>query len=177
MLSVNGRMRRPRPAARTMALVGITGMSGISLTIKGAPRIISRIISRRFAGYSDRQAIVTGHDGRTTAPAPRTSDLGVGALGLLFLLVGLLEEIDTDLVAIDPGQFAAAIGKSGRRQQQEEFLQMQTLDGTIDRQLGAGLGDVLHHTVAPPGAIDAHHVRGKTALKCDAIALAPFRCR
>src|SRR6185437_7787056 len=49
------------------------------------------------------------------------------ALAGLFLLVALLEEVDADLVAVNPGQFAAAIGEARGRQQQEEFLQMQPL--------------------------------------------------
>ena len=97
-----------------------------------------------------------------------------GAPRGLLLLVALLEEIDADLIAIDPGQFAAAIGQSGGRQQQEEFLQMQPLDRAFHRELCAGLGNVFHDAVAAPGAVDAHHVRGDAAFERDALALAPF---
>src|ERR1700730_634805 len=96
------------------------------------------------------------------------------APALPFLFVAWLEEIDPDLVAIDPGWRAAAIGKSGRRQQQEEFLQMQPFDRAFDGKLRAGFGDVFHDAIAPPGAVDAHHVRGYPALEGDAFALAPF---
>ena len=50
----------------------------------------------------------------------------------LLLLVAGFEEIDADLIAVDPGQLAAAVGQAGGRQQQEEFLEMQPLDGTFD---------------------------------------------
>ena len=46
------------------------------------------------------------------------------ALAGLFLLVALLQESDTDLVAVDPGELAAPVGQTGGRQQQEEFLQV-----------------------------------------------------
>src|ERR1700756_5285335 len=36
---------------------------------------------------------------------------------------------------------------------------MQSLDGTLDLQLRAVLGDVGHLAVAPPGAVDTHHMR------------------
>src|SRR5215470_13824193 len=97
------------------------------------------------------------------------SGLGRGAAGGL-PLVALPQEVDADLVAIDPGELAAAIGKAGRRQQQEEFLQVQALDGTLDRQLGAGFGDVLHGAVAPPGAVDGHHVSRNAPLEYDPLA-------
>src|SRR5580693_8117716 len=96
------------------------------------------------------------------------------APALPFLFVAWLEEIDPDLVAVDPGELAAAIGKSGGRQQQEELLQMQSFDRALDGELRTGLGDVFHDAVAPPGAVDAHHVRGYPALEGDAFALAPF---
>src|ERR1700742_2835072 len=98
------------------------------------------------------------------------------ALAALLLLVGQLEEGDADLVAVDPGQFAAAIGEAGGRQQQEEFLQMEPLDRSLDRELRTALRDVFHLALAPPGAVDAHHVRGNAALEGDALALATL-CR
>ena len=68
---------------------------------------------------------------------------------LVVLLLAGLQEGDADLVAIDPGELAAPVGEAGGRQQQEEFLQVQALDRALDRQLGAGLGDVLDGAVAP----------------------------
>src|SRR5882757_188981 len=109
---------------------------------------------------------------------PRKSS-NVGSLraasGRLLLLVALFQKIDADLVAIDPCQLAAAIGQSCGRQQQEKFFQMQAFDRTLDSELGAGLGHIFHGAVAPPGAVDAHHVRGYAALKCVTIAPASFR--
>src|ERR1700689_1283534 len=75
----------------------------------------------------------------------------------LFLLVAGFKEIDADLVAVDPGQFATAIGETRGGQQQEEFLEMQSIDGAFDREFGAGLRNVFHRAIAPPGAVDAHH--------------------
>src|ERR1700749_1994013 len=51
---------------------------------------------------------------------------------------------------------------------------MKAFDGAFDGQLGAGLGDVLHGAVAPPGAVDPHHEGGNAALEGDAFAFAPF---
>src|SRR5215510_14344696 len=99
------------------------------------------------------------------------SGLGRGAPGD-FPLVALPEEVDPDLGAIDPGQLAAAIGKAGRRQQQEEFLQVNTLDGTFDGEFGPVLGNVLHGALAPPGAIDGHHVSRDAPLEHDTLAAA-----
>src|ERR1700738_4982705 len=108
-------------------------------------------------------------------PGLARSDFRVGAApcALLFL-VALLQEIDADLVAVDPTELAAAVGEAGGRQQQEEFLQVQALDGAVDREFGAGLRNVFHRAFTPPGAVDAHHMRGDPTLECDALALAPF---
>src|SRR5690242_15483354 len=105
---------------------------------------------------------------------PNRSCLGRSGLGKSAGLL-LLEKTDADLFALNPGELAPAIGKASRRQQQEEFLQVQTFDRPLDRKFCAGLGDVLHHAVAPPSAVDSHHVRVDAALEGDAVALAPFR--
>src|ERR1700722_5804053 len=110
--SVNGRMRTPRPAARTMARVGLTDIirSFLELLL-----LDLQIISRRFA---PRIAIVDA----LAAPCDdcatrmRRSDfLGMRRVAFrLFLLVVRPDETDADLVAVDPGQFAAAVGEAGR---------------------------------------------------------------
>ena len=46
----------------------------------------------------------------------------------LFFLAYMRYEFRADLIAVDPCQFAAAIGEAGGGQQQEEFLEMQPLD-------------------------------------------------
>src|SRR5712671_1665292 len=178
--SVRGRMRTPRPAARTMALVGgLIDISGNSRTVvQGAPGGADHITAIG-GGAATVDAITVRRDNCATGAAVRLarSDLGVQRRvtpGRLFLLVALLEEIDTDLIAVDPGQLAAAVGQAGRRQQQEEFLQMQALDGSFNRELGASLGNVFHRAFAPPGSVDAHHMRSEAALECDALAPAPF---
>src|SRR5664279_2142445 len=113
-------MRRPRPAARTMALVGLVAISEIS-------GLVEEIISRRFGWRIAGHAIAVRHDGCATG-ASDGSDFhhtGRTTMRRLFLLVGGSQEIDADLIAVDPGQLAAAVGQAGRRQQQEKFLEMQ----------------------------------------------------
>src|ERR1700734_3775754 len=109
----------------------------------------------------------------TTVRRVRATDSGFSRASPLLLLVAGLEKINADLVAIHPCEFAPAIGKTRRRQQQKEFLQMQSFDRALDRQLGAGLGNVFHGAVAAPRAVDAHHLRGKSPLKRDALTPAP----
>src|ERR1700756_2651705 len=99
---------------------------------------------------------------------------GFGVVARLFLLLARSQEGYSHLVAIDPGQLAPAVGKPGRRQQQEKLLQVKSLDRAIDSEFSAALGDVLQDAVAAPGAVDTHHMRGNPALEDDAIALAPF---
>src|SRR6185437_8909118 len=120
-------------------------------------------------------AIVEADDGCTTAATPsetgsKVSGPGGGAAGLL-----LLQKTDAELFALNPGELAAAVGEAGGRQQQKEFLQVDAFDRTLHREFGARLRDVLHHAVAPPGAVDSHHMRVDSAFKHDAVARAPFR--
>ena len=82
-----------------------------------------------------------------------------------------LQELDIDLRAIDADQFAAAIGKAGRRQQQEEFLEVEALNLTLDGEDGVVIRYRIEQAVAPPCAVDAHDA--------DAVSTAeryPFRC-
>src|SRR5260370_32620047 len=51
---------------------------------------------------------------------------------------------------------------------------MQPLDGSFHGELRAGFGNVFHGAIAPPGSIDAHHMRTDAAFEYDALALAPF---
>src|SRR3954468_2255251 len=97
-----------------------------------------------------------------------------GAASHPFLLHGSLDEVDADLVAIDPRQFATAVGKAGGRQQQEKFFQVEPLHRAFDDELGAGFRNVFHGAIAAPGAVDAHHVRIEAALEGNALAFAAF---
>src|SRR6516165_4535465 len=94
------------------------------------------------------------------------------AASRLPLPVALLEESDADLVAIDPGQLATTIGEPGGRQEQEKFLQVQAFDRSLDGEFRAGFRHVLHSAIAPPGAVDSHHMRRYPALEGDAVAVA-----
>src|SRR5258706_395177 len=110
-------------------------------------------------------------------PISRRSDfdgLRRAAPRWLLLFVALLQEIDADLVTIDPGQLTAPVGEACGRQQQEEFLEVQPLDGTVDGELRADLRNVFHRAFAPPGAVDTHHMRGYPAFEGDALTPAPF---
>src|SRR5260370_26265670 len=51
---------------------------------------------------------------------------------------------------------------------------MQPLDGSLPGDIRAGFGNVFHGAIAPPGSIDAHHMRTDAAFEYDALALAPF---
>ena len=70
---------------------------------------------REMAAFNHQQVVVC-HErscGYLGIIAIHDTTLGP-ALGGLLLLVALLQEIDADLVAIDPGEFAAAISQPGR---------------------------------------------------------------
>src|SRR5450756_397957 len=108
-------MRRPRPAARTMALVGLTDMfwtfskeclQGLSAR---SPAIGANAIEGReyhadsrellFLAFAARLASADD-DSATIAPKRNSDFSGRAARRELLFLVALLEEIDADLVAI-----------------------------------------------------------------------------
>src|SRR4029079_18583557 len=66
------------------------------------------------------------------------------------------QELNVHLGAIDAHQFTAAVGKSGRRQQQEELLEVQPLDRAFHGEDGVGVGNRVELAVAAPGAVDRH---------------------
>ena len=49
-----------------------------------------------------------------------------------------------------------------------------SLHRAFDGQPRAGLRHILHDAVAPPGAVDAHHVRADPTFECDALTLPTF---
>src|SRR4029450_1396860 len=51
---------------------------------------------------------------------------------------------------------SSAIGQPGRRQQQEEFLEIEALDGALDGKRRVVIRDGVQHAVASPGAVDGH---------------------
>src|SRR5580704_16747451 len=67
-----------------------------------------------------------------------------------------LEELDFHLGPVDADKFAAAIGKAGRRQEQKELLEIETLDGTFHGQHGVIVRDGIEKAIATPGSVDAH---------------------
>src|ERR1700712_5420479 len=102
-------MRTPRPAARTMALVGVTDIRNSRIVVLGRRRAYHGDWSRLSVG----DAIAVRHDGCATGMSSWSDFRGgrrAAPVGPLLLLAGL-EEIHGDLVAIDPGQFAAAVGQ------------------------------------------------------------------
>lgn len=52
---------------------------------------------------------------------------------------------------------------------------MQAFDRAVDGQLGAAFGDVLHGAVAPPGAVDSHHLGRNPALENNPVVAALVR--
>src|SRR5262245_65212986 len=79
-----------------------------------------------------------------------------GRAAMAFLGVLALEERDVHFGAVDAHQLAATVSESGRRQQQEEFLEVQSLDGTFYRERGVGVGNSIEHAITPPGSVDSH---------------------
>src|ERR1700732_3032419 len=101
--------------------------------------------------------------GRVHAPSPR---------GALLVRFGFPpQELDTDFFTGYSDQLASAICETGRRQKQEEFLQVQSFDRVLDLQPRAGLRHVNHPATAAPGAVDSHHENIDTTLKIDAFIL------
>src|SRR5579872_6156862 len=78
-----------------------------------------------------------------------------GTARLLLAHLGL-EELDIHLGPVDADELAAAIGKPGRGQQQEEFLEIETLDRTFHRQRSVVVGDRVEEAIAAPGSVDPH---------------------
>jgi hypothetical protein len=93
-----------------------------------------------------------------------------GSCRFLWLQPGF-EETDPELVAVDPGQFATAKRPTGRRKNQEEFLEADAFDRVGDRQFGAACSNIEHHAALAPGAVDRNHLNVDTMGKFDAIAL------
>ena len=72
----------------------------------------------------------------------------------------LADELDADRFAATPDHFAAASGPGVARKRQPQFRRQRV--GIVDRDLGAGRGQILHHALA----------RGKAALERDPPGLA-----
>src|SRR5271157_5749733 len=87
---------------------------------------------------------------------------------LLVRFVFPRQKLDADFFAGYPDQLASAICKTGRGQQQEEFLEIQSFDGVLDDQPRAGLRHVDHLATAAPGAVDPHDKYVDAALEIDA---------
>jgi hypothetical protein len=78
------------------------------------------------------------------------------------------------LFAVDPDQFAPAKGEPGRRQQQEKFAGLQNIDGALNRELGAGVGNIQQLATSSPRPIDAHQVDGMGVFKLNTGCLSIF---
>jgi hypothetical protein len=91
-----------------------------------------------------------------------------------FLLFDRFEEVDANLIAIDPGELAAPICFSHGRKHQEKLLHGKALNRTVDRKSSAGIRHILHCAGPLPSPVDRHHVRGKSPLKYDTMCFALF---
>lgn len=104
---------------------------------------------------------------RTRAPPPWLR------LEFLFLLAPF-QESDSHLIAVDPGELAAPICQPSGRKYEEEFLQMKTFNGALDRKFRAGIGHIFHDAGPSPSAVDRHHVGGISPFKYDPLRLPLF---
>src|SRR5512143_1359872 len=93
-------------------------------------------------------------EGRQRARGSRGRVVTGGRTALLLVLAA--QELDVHLRAVDAHELAAAIGETGRGQQQEELLQVQPLDRSLDREDRVGVGDGVEHAVAAPSSVDGH---------------------
>src|ERR1700722_3307922 len=83
------------------------------------------------------------------------SERVLGNTGLLFLVLSD-QKLDIDFDAVDANEFAPAIGQAGRRQQQEELLEIEALNRPLDSQHRIGIGYRIEHAVPAPRSVDAH---------------------
>src|SRR3954463_1752298 len=124
-------MRTPRPAASTIALSGLTDIWEFLQPFCSRVSIHSMAIR---AAYRHVDALAAGHDAAATRAGFRLvlhlSALRCALASSLLLFAGF-EKVDADLVAIDPSQLAAAISQTCGGQQQEKFLELQSLDGAV----------------------------------------------
>jgi hypothetical protein len=80
------------------------------------------------------------------------------------------EELDADLIAGYADHPTAPKCEACGRQKQEEFLEVQSLEGTFDAQSRAGLRHIDHDAVATPGSINPHDVNMDAAFEIDTLA-------
>jgi len=82
----------------------------------------------------------------------------------------LRQKLDADLIAGHPHHSTAAKRETRRRQQQKEFLDIQSFEGSFDAQSRARLRYVDHDAVTAPASINSHDVNADAAVKIDALA-------
>src|ERR1700735_571997 len=100
-----------------------------------------------------------------------TRESVLGNTGLLFLVLSN-QKLDIDFHAVDANKFAAAISEAGRRQQQEELFEIETLNGPLDGQHRIGIGYRIEHAVPAPRSVDAHDADAVAA--AEGYPLLPF---
>lgn len=81
---------------------------------------------------------------------------GLGRAARLLLGVLASQETDVHLRTVDANELAPPIGETCRGQQQEELLEVETLDRPFHRQRGVGVRDRVELAVPAPGSIDRH---------------------
>src|ERR1700722_9787514 len=97
----------------------------------------------------------------------------VGWQTFLGFFLGLFarQEFNADLLAGHAHQAATAVRQTRRRQQQKEFLEVQSFEGSLDAQPRAALRHVEHHAVPAPGSIYSHDENRDAALEIDTLVL------
>lgn len=86
-----------------------------------------------------------------------------------------LEELNIHIAAVDANEYAAAVGKTGGRQQLKKFLEVETLDRAPDREQRIRIGDGPEQAISAPGFINAHDA-DITAARPNVTRSSPFSC-
>jgi hypothetical protein len=80
-------------------------------------------------------------------------------------------KFNADLVAVQTHHSTPPIRKAGRRQQQEELLQVQSFESSFHAQARPRLRYVRHQAVSSPRSINSHHEHVDAVLEFDALTL------
>src|ERR1700687_4078566 len=90
--------------------------------------------------------------------------------------VAFLQKANADLISVHPDQLATPEGRAGRREQQEEFLEVKTFHRAGYDQPCATHRHIDEMALAAPGAVNAHHQCVDGTFKRDTCAFAIAPC-
>ena len=86
------------------------------------------------------------------------------------------DELDANFRSVDPNQFASSECEPGRGQNQEELMRLQNFQRPVDRESGAGRGNIDENAASPPRAIDAHEIDGTPVFEANAFCFSTSPC-